>query len=216
MGDRTLVIFLGRGFYDFYTHDVKANKPDVRVQLPYGDIEGVWVFMYFSYVAGRATAFLHQPDAEPPTVTKTLQANHIAPTFLRFILGGKDRDLYEGFNGQINRPLIRLGRGSYIDSLANFNKWILACNPRPHLVFPPAEIEIQDAPEVFGEDEEVKPNPVAVKNKMPEEYAAGGWFKWAMPLKKREWAIAYRVTIIDEDVLQDDVFLGDRDLTVFI
>jgi len=51
---------------------------------------------------------------------------------------------------------------------------------------------------------------------MPEEYAAGGWFKWQIPVRKREWAVAYRVTIIDEEILQDDVFLGDRDLTVFV
>ena len=35
-------------------------------------------------------------------------------------------------------------------------------------------------------------------------------------MKNKEWAVAYRVTIIDEDILQDSVFLGDRDLTVFI
>lgn len=88
-----------------------------------------------------------------------------------------------------------------MDTIPNFDKWILACNPMPVLVFPPGVIEVVDTPEDFSGDEPIEPNPVPVDFKMPEEYAAGGWFRWTMPLKKKEWAIAYRVTIIDEDVL---------------
>jgi len=31
LGDRTLMVFLGRNFYDFYTYDVKQNLFDHRV-----------------------------------------------------------------------------------------------------------------------------------------------------------------------------------------
>lgn len=99
MGDRTLVIFLGRNYFDFHTYDKKENKADVRMSLQYGDIEGVWQFVYFSYAPGRATSFLHYPGIPNPTKTKTLKVEHETVTYLRFILGGKDRNYHEGFNG---------------------------------------------------------------------------------------------------------------------
>ena len=51
---------------------------------------------------------------------------------------------------------------------------------------------------------------------MPEEYSAGGWFRWSVPIEKHTWEVAFRITIIDEDVNQNNVFMGDKDLTVFI
>jgi len=77
-----------------------------------------------------------------------MKANHVETDYLRFILGGKDRKIHDGFNGQINRPLIRLGRGSYIDSIPNFEQWILGCNPKPYIYNPPGNIDIVEAPEV--------------------------------------------------------------------
>lgn len=40
MGDRTLMVFLGRNYFDFSTYDRKENKADVKMSLQYGDIEG--------------------------------------------------------------------------------------------------------------------------------------------------------------------------------
>lgn len=207
------MIFLGRGYFDFYTYDKVSNQLDVLSQIPYGDIEGEWLFTYFSYAPGRATAFVHQPNHG--TKTKTVKVEHMPVNYLRLLMGGKDRDIHEGFNGQVNRPLIRLGKGSYIDSVANFDKYILDCNPHSIETYPLGLIEVIGEVEDFTKGP-VEPNPVGVSFKMPEEYCAGGWFRWTIPLKNKEWAVAFRITIIDEDILQDSVFLGDRDLAVFV
>lgn len=207
------MIFFGRGYFDFYTYDKASNQLDVRLQIAYGDIEGEWLFTYMSYAPGRVTAFLHQPNHG--TKTKTVKVEHLPVTYLRLLMGGKDRNIHEGFNGQLNRPLIRIGKGAYIDNTPNFDKYILSCNPHAVETYPCSQIEVIDEVEDFTKGP-VEPNPVDVSFKMPEEYSAGGWFRWTAPLKGKEWAVAYRVTIIDEDVLQDSVFLGDRDLTVFL
>ena len=81
--------------YDFYTYDTVANVPDTKVSLKYGDIEGLWTFLYFSYGKGSATAFYSEPDT---LLTKTMKATHEAPKYLRFIVGGKDSK-FNGFNG---------------------------------------------------------------------------------------------------------------------
>jgi hypothetical protein len=42
MGDRVLMVHLGRSYFDFSTYDKKENKADVKMSLQYGDIEGQW------------------------------------------------------------------------------------------------------------------------------------------------------------------------------
>lgn len=48
-GDRTLAVWLGKGGYTFITLDKKTNNPNMYSAIPYGDIEGVWTYLYFSY-----------------------------------------------------------------------------------------------------------------------------------------------------------------------
>jgi len=48
LGDRTLAIWQGQGYYQFATFNVKG-QPNLVQNVEYGDIEGVWTFVYFSY-----------------------------------------------------------------------------------------------------------------------------------------------------------------------
>ena len=38
---------------------------------------------------------------------------------------------YPGFNGQLSAPILKLGAGSFVNTEDDFNKFVLACNPRP-------------------------------------------------------------------------------------
>jgi hypothetical protein len=49
MGDRTLGIWMGQDGYTFITNDLQTTNPNVVKAIPYGDVEGVWSYIYFSY-----------------------------------------------------------------------------------------------------------------------------------------------------------------------
>lgn len=48
MGDRTLAIWQGQGYYHFTTYSL-PNKNNLVANINYGDIEGLWTFIYYSY-----------------------------------------------------------------------------------------------------------------------------------------------------------------------
>jgi len=47
LGDRTLAIWQAQGYYHFTTFT--TDNPNLMNNINYGDIEGVWTFIYFSY-----------------------------------------------------------------------------------------------------------------------------------------------------------------------
>jgi hypothetical protein len=65
----------------------------------YGDIEGVWTYVYYSYsvTLKRAVAFIKYATDEAKRIQ--FDVTHPPTNYLRFILGGKDQDRYPGFNG---------------------------------------------------------------------------------------------------------------------
>jgi hypothetical protein len=67
MGDRALALFFGKGGLHFSTYDSNSENGDVFVNVPYGDIEGRWTYVYFSYhaVSHRAYAFVEFSGEEP-------------------------------------------------------------------------------------------------------------------------------------------------------
>jgi hypothetical protein len=52
MGDRVLAIWHYDNAYHFTTNDKASKNPNVNKNLPTGDIEGLWTYLYFSY-SGR-------------------------------------------------------------------------------------------------------------------------------------------------------------------
>jgi hypothetical protein len=62
----------------------------VYKSVPYGDIEGVWTYIYFSYNGKTSTAVGLIKYAGEEFKRVEIPAKHEQPTFLRFILGGND------------------------------------------------------------------------------------------------------------------------------
>jgi hypothetical protein len=67
--------------------------------IKYGDIEGVWTYIYYSYsvALGRAVGFTKYGTDTPNRIQ--MNVKHPETDYLRFILGGKDANRYPGFNG---------------------------------------------------------------------------------------------------------------------
>lgn len=54
VGDRTLAIWVGRGYYHFTTYNLKNNVVNNIQNIDYElSLEGVWNFIYYSYSASR-------------------------------------------------------------------------------------------------------------------------------------------------------------------
>jgi hypothetical protein len=50
MGDRTLAVFIGAGFYHFTTYNLVGPKVNVFQNVPYDNhLEGVWSFIHYSF-----------------------------------------------------------------------------------------------------------------------------------------------------------------------
>lgn len=50
LGDRTLAVWQGFGYYYFTSHDVPSKNPDVMQIIDnVGQTEGRWNFIYYSY-----------------------------------------------------------------------------------------------------------------------------------------------------------------------
>jgi hypothetical protein len=55
VGDRVLAVFLGQGFYQFTTNDVVSANPNIFRNVPFvGDIEGQWIYIYYSYTQRKS------------------------------------------------------------------------------------------------------------------------------------------------------------------
>jgi hypothetical protein len=49
LGDRMLAIWQGQGYYHFTTCNAANNQWNVVHNVPYGDIEGLWTYIYYSH-----------------------------------------------------------------------------------------------------------------------------------------------------------------------
>lgn len=56
MGDRILAIWQGRNYYHFTTCDLKSHNWNIIKNIDFGDIEGVWTYVYYSYSAEKEKA----------------------------------------------------------------------------------------------------------------------------------------------------------------
>jgi hypothetical protein len=61
-----LAVWLGQGGYYFSSHDDKSKNPNVYKPIEYGDIEGVWTYLYFSYsgLKNLAVGFLRTTETK--------------------------------------------------------------------------------------------------------------------------------------------------------
>lgn len=116
MGDRTLAIWVGRGYYHFTTYNLKNNVVNNIQNIDYElSLEGVWNFIYYSYSASReqATGFVKFGDDGRVKRVAFTGFSHkpIGPNLVFKI--GKDLT-YEGFNGLVSGVVVGIGGAFYV------------------------------------------------------------------------------------------------------
>lgn len=119
-------ISINLGSYLFITADQRSGDPNVNKQVPFGDIEGVWTFIYFSYSADqqRSVSFLKYADDQP--IRTQFDVINPPTTYLKFVLGGSDNGRYAPFNGQFTRVFYNDQPGTFIDTVENINNFLTA------------------------------------------------------------------------------------------
>lgn len=87
LGDRTLALWLGWGFYHFTTTNGGDSNAWRNLAHP-ADIEGVWTFIYHSHSLDQkeTTAFVRFGDSKIEKIV--VPATHPVPTYLKFYLSG--------------------------------------------------------------------------------------------------------------------------------
>ncbi|CAD8140693.1 unnamed protein product [Paramecium octaurelia] len=214
MGDRTLAVWLGQGYYHFTTCDKKSNNPNVIQNINYpNDIEGVWTYIYYSYSAqeNKAIAFIKYGDLEPRSIIHNV--DHPATKYVRFILGGKDSNRYPGFNGLFSQIVFSAKEGAFLDTLDDFKDHI------SRTIIPVHDLDRLYKHELVEDtiSRKVNENPIYDElgggaQKFPHEYAISGWFKWEQT-QQQVWHNVFRVQINKPST---DRFLGDRTLSFWI
>lgn len=133
LGDRLMALWQGQGFYHFATLDKPSGNPNVVANTPYGDIEGVWTFVYMSYSLPKTTAVnIIRYDGVNQVEHRELRVNHGLVEYLKVVIG-KD-PWHPAFNGQIANIAIKFGPGAFVDK---FDFWKRHLDNRiPH---PPAD-----------------------------------------------------------------------------
>lgn len=133
MGDRVLAIWNHDNGYHFTSNDKASKNPNVNKNLPTGDIEGLWTYLYFSYSGRLKKAVgLAKFGASGKVAQVTMDVTHDIPTYLRLVVGGKQFS-YPGFNGQFTNPVFKIGDGAYVNSELELFDYNLKCNPYPKL-----------------------------------------------------------------------------------
>lgn len=104
IGDRTLAIWQGRGYYHFTTYN--NGNPNNINNVPFpAQLDGVWTFIYYSHNLDKkqAISFVKYGDAD--FIRNVIPADHTPPRVLKFYLGGQ-HIVYKGFNGQFSDIIV--------------------------------------------------------------------------------------------------------------
>lgn len=107
---------MGRAAYHFSTYDANSENGDVSSDVAFGDVEGTWSHVYFSYSldAGKAFGYLRIGDHE--VVEVNIQAVHTESENLRLIVGGRDFET-PSFNGQIASVIFSTRAEAFVASV---------------------------------------------------------------------------------------------------
>jgi hypothetical protein len=147
----------------------------------YGDIEGVWTFLYYSYTTQlkRAVGFIRY-GAEADTNRIQFDVDHPVPAFLRFVLGGMNLGRYPAFNGLFRNIIFGVGKGSFLDTPTDIARKLDEQKPLPATNWNRiVSVKVNDDPVGFKKEDKSKLVVAGTgPNSFPNEYAFSGWFKW--------------------------------------
>ncbi|CAD8190751.1 unnamed protein product [Paramecium octaurelia] len=222
LGNRALSAFLKKGFYEFSTYDVSAPNNAVDAKVNYENLEGEWNYIYASYKNKQFYGLIIFRDREHVEQI-SLDVTHFVFTGHANLVLAANEFGYKSFHGWIYDPRVFLGAGAFL----NNPETIMAMVQKLHRKVP---ISSQSA-EGFGwpvkmldttnwDDLDEKKNELRYEFDDKQEmlsYSIGFWYQNAPLLPEMEDVFRglLRLTSNNEEVGQDNQFIGDRTLALF-
>jgi hypothetical protein len=122
LGDRTLAVFIGRGYYHFATYDLITNDVNVNQNIDYDTfLDNRWVYIYFGYKekqpnVGSVVGFILYQDKLVKKTDFPGVLHKRVKDFIHFQVGSANtaRNEYANFNGQITQVMFALGKGAAV------------------------------------------------------------------------------------------------------
>ncbi|CAD8162253.1 unnamed protein product [Paramecium octaurelia] len=210
--DDSLSVFLTRSGFEFQSYD---NEGTASTVINVGDIEGQWIYVYFSYCNGKAVAVVNENGQ---TSVNEINVNHKTPSQLYFTLAGLSGDV-KSFQGQFRLVQSNAGQNVFIETPTEANEFVFACNSLPE---EKCERQISNLHEFeFNSQTTQFDSKQVVENSEPifaQEYSISGWFKWhtIQEATTNSWFSAFRLTMNNPAVNKNAKLLGDRDLALFV
>ncbi|CAD8207149.1 unnamed protein product [Paramecium pentaurelia] len=210
VNDNALSVYLTKEGLEFQSYDSQGLSTTV---IQVGDIEGKWIYVYYSYCNEKAVAVVNE---DGQTTINEINVSHEKPSQLYFQLAGQQGDV-PSFQGQFRLVQANAGQNVFIGTETEANDFVFACN---HLPEEKCERQISNLHdfEFHGADSQFDASSV-VENTEPiyaQEYSVSGWFKWYPVQNPESWYSAFRLTLNNLAVNQNAKQLGDRDLALFV
>ena len=197
-GDRTLSVFVGRGFYQFSTYD--SDKPNIFDNIAYDlNLDGEWNYIQFGYVrqndkSGKAKGYVYfQNQNIRETKFPDNVIHQLLKDYLYVGIGTSGKKLMAQFNGLIKSFKITFGKGGYLATTDAF-KASLDGIKKPVMKKLDKIEEVIKKTEAFSrESTELKPVEFEEEFAGASEYAIGLWFRW-LEIKRMPWEQLYTLT----------------------
>ena len=174
--------------------------------------------MRFGYLrvnekSGKAKGFAKFDDLIRETEFTDAIIHNPLKNYLHISVGGSGK-FYKNFNGQITGYKLFLGKGSYLDTVANL-KAFLEDVKVPEVPSYQELIKIEESTAVYSrETTEAKPEEYEDTYQGCTEYAVGAWFRW-LEIKRTPWEHLFTLTSNEKDLRQNAKISGDRLLSLF-
>jgi hypothetical protein len=211
LGDRTLAIWVGAGFYHFTTYGIAPESVNFWNNVNYDvQLDGRWNYIYFSYKRfawdkGRALGFVaFNGDTIRSTTYGELNILHFPiADYLYFAVGSSGAKLvknYNRFNGEVSNIVLRFGEGAYLGTPENLKAFMTAEAPIPEVP------KLERVEKVIGEgivdikraEGEVKPIEFPDEFANQIEYSVSLWYRW-QNIARGVWEVVYSLTYNEPD-----------------
>ncbi|CAK81196.1 unnamed protein product (macronuclear) [Paramecium tetraurelia] len=218
-GDRTLAVFLYDNSFVFSTYDIttQSKTKDTNVVLN-ENMDSVWYFVAYTYSSQqrKAVGYIVKYGQGAPKYRIEIEAQHVPPTYVKFIFGGKHMD-YLGLNGQFANIFYDVDAPAFIDGDDSLEETINTLSNMPQqlpilieetIISKPITISGNEKGEHFHFDPQES-------QLLIEEYAVAFWFRWVDDLKVDEPNAFQLINLRSNKVrTQGKGVLGDRALEV--
>ncbi|CAK75737.1 unnamed protein product (macronuclear) [Paramecium tetraurelia] len=222
LGNRALSAFLKKGFYEFSTYDASAPNNAVDAKVNYENVEGEWNYIYAGYKNKQFYGLIIFRDREHVEEVK-LDVTHLVLTGHAILVLSANEFGYKAFHGWIYDPRVFLGAGAFINDANSVVEMVHKLHRKVPISSQSTEgfgwpVKMLDSTNWDDLDEKKSELKYEFDDKQEMlSYSVGFWYQNAplLPEMEDEFRGLLRLTSNNEEVGQDNQFIGDRTLALF-